>query len=145
MAKEQTGVPDIFRRALALARADAGLSLRDLRRRLYEEFQGSPMPPLSNLTIPEQDALAPEEDWTAGLSIIRRGIQNDDWREIINGISMSLDQTLRYERDRGHMGQADDWHDRTVGIEGALQKGIGKWMPEELMKLAEQATKQSDK
>ncbi|MDT5261859.1 MAG: hypothetical protein QOC61_863, partial [Acidobacteriota bacterium] len=65
MAKEQTSVSDIFRRALEMARADEGLVLKDLRRNLYEEFQGSPMPPLSTLTIPEQDALAPEEDWTA--------------------------------------------------------------------------------
>ncbi|HEX8352540.1 MAG TPA: hypothetical protein VF611_06570 [Pyrinomonadaceae bacterium] len=141
MAKEQTGVPDIFRRAMQLARENEGLSLRDLRRRLYDEFKDSPMPPLENLTIPEQDARAPEEDWTAGLSLVRRGIQTEDWREIINGISLSLDQTLRYERERGTMGQSDDWHDRTVGIEGALHKGVSKWMPEELMRLAEKAGK----
>src|SRR5919199_730819 len=141
MAKEQTSVPDIFRRALELARADEKLSLRDLRRRHYDEFKESPMPPLTNLTIPEQDARAPEEDWTAGLSLIRRGIQQEDWREIINGIALSLDQTLRFERERGAPGRADDWHDRTVGIEGALRKGVGKWMPEELMRLAENAAK----
>ena len=125
MAKEQTSVPDLFRRAQELARANEGLSLRDLRRRLYDEFKDSPMPPLTNLTIPEQDARAPEEDW----------------REIVNGIALSLDQTMRYERERGRMGQSDEWHDRTAGIEGALQKGIGKWMPKELMTLAERATK----
>ncbi|MBV8856501.1 MAG: hypothetical protein JOZ02_06045 [Acidobacteria bacterium] len=141
MAKEQTSVPDIFRHALELARADEKLSLKDLRRRLYEEFKDSPLPPLANLTIPEQDARAPEEDWTAGLSIIRRGIQMEDWREIVNGIALSLDQTLRYERERGAPGRADDWHDRTVGIEGALQKGVSKWMPDELMRLAERAGK----
>jgi hypothetical protein len=141
MSKEPTSAPEIFRRALALARGDAGLSLRDLRRRLYDEFKDSPMPPLSNLTFPEQDALAPHEDWTAGLSIVRRGIQREDWREIIDGVAMSLDQTLRYERERGTLGQSDDWHDRTTGIEGALNKGISKWMPEELMRLAEQAGK----
>ena len=141
MANEQTNVPDIFRRALALARENEGMPLKELRRRLYDEFKGAPMPSLHNLTIPEQDALAPEEDWTAGLSLVRRGIQQEDWREIINGIALSLEQTLRYERDRGHIGRADRWHDRTVGIEGALQKGISKWMPEELMKLAEQSTK----
>ena len=141
MSREPTSVPDIFRRAMELARADERLSLKDLRRRLFEEFDGSPMPPLSNLTFPEQDALAPHEDWTAGLSIVRRGIQREDWREIITGVAMSLDQTLRFERERGHMGQSDDWHDRTTGIEGALQKGIGKWMPEELMRLAERSTK----
>src|SRR5215210_5956994 len=141
MAKEQTNVPDIFRRAQEIARADERLSMKDLRRRLYDEFKDSPMPPLENLTIPEQDARAPEEDWTAGLSIISRGIQREDWREIVNGISMSLDQTLRFERERGTMGRSDDWHDRTVGIEGALQKGVSKWMPEELMRLAENAGK----
>ena len=141
MAKEQTGVSDIFRRAQALARENEGMSLRDLRRRLYDEFKDSPMPPMENLTIPEQDARAPEEDWTAGLSLVRRGIQTGDWREIVNGIALSLDQTQRYESERGRMGQADDWHDRTVGIEGALQKGVSKWMPEELMRMAENAGK----
>jgi hypothetical protein len=141
MAKEQTTVPDIYRRALALARESPEMSLRDLRRRLLEEFEGGPMPPLEILTIPEQDDLAPEEDWTAGLSIIRRGIQNEDWREIMNGIILSLESTRGYERERGPLGQADRWHDRTVGIEGALQKGVSKWMPEELMRLAERSTK----
>ena len=141
MPKEQTDVPDLFRRALALARENEGISLKELRRRLYDEFNGSPMPPLANLTIPEQDSRAPEEDWTAGLSLVRRGIQQEDWRDIIDGIALSLEQTLRYERERGPLGQSDEWHDRTAGIEGALQKGLGKWMPEELMRLAEQATK----
>jgi hypothetical protein len=141
MSKEPTSVPEIFKRAMALARENESLSLKDLRRRLYDELKDSPMPPLSNLTFPEQDALAPHEDWTAGLSIVRRGIQREDWREIINGVAMSLDQTLRYERERGTLGQSDDWHDRTTGIEGALQKGVSKWMPEELMRLAEKAGK----
>jgi hypothetical protein len=39
------------------------------------------------------------------------------------------------------MGQSDDWHDRTTGIEGALDKGVSKWMPEELMRLAQQSSK----
>jgi hypothetical protein len=141
MPEGQTNVPDIFRRALALAREDERMSLKELRRKLHDEFKASPMPSLHNVTIPEQDARAPEEDWTAGLSIVRRGIQREDWREIIDGIVLSLEQTIRYERERGPLGQADEWHDRTVGIEGALKKGLGKWMPEELVKLAEQATK----
>ncbi len=141
MSREPATVPDIFRRAQALQRENPQAPLKELRASLMREFDGGPMPPLRNLTIPEQDARAPEEDWSAGLSIVRRGIQNDDWREIVNGIAMSLDQTLRYERERGAPGQADDWHDRTVGIEGALQKGVSKWMPEELMRLAENAGK----
>ncbi len=143
MAKEQTTVPDLFRRAQALLRENPELPLRDLRRRLFDEYNGAPMPPLHNLTIPEQDARAPEEDWTAGLSVVRRGIQNEDWREIINGIVLSLEQTVHYERQRGRPGTADDWHDRSVGIAGALQKGVGKWMPEELMRLAERSTKKT--
>src|SRR5438270_3562323 len=104
MPKEQTDVPDLFRRALAVARENEGISLKELRRRLYDEFNGSPMPPLRNLTIPEQDSRAPEEDWTAGLSLVRRGIQQEDWRDIIDGIALSLEQTLRYERERGPLG-----------------------------------------
>src|SRR5919205_4062704 len=106
MSKEPTSVPEIFRRALALARENEGMPLKELRRRLYEEFDGSPMPPLKNLTIPEQDARAPEEDWTAGLSLVRRGIQQEDWRDIVDGICLSLDQTLRFERERGAPGRA---------------------------------------
>ena len=143
MAKEQTTVPDIFRRAQALAREHPELSLKDLRRRLLDEFDGSPMPPLKSLTIPEQDDLAPEEDWTSGLSLVRRGIQNEDWPEIVNGIALSFEQVRRYEGERGRLGQADHWHDRTVGIEGALKKGVSKWMPEELMRLAEQKSRKS--
>ena len=141
MAKEQTSVPDIFRRAQAVLRENEGMTLKDLRLNLYKEFDGSPMPPLYNLTIPEQDSHAPEEDWSAGLSVIRRGIQMEDWREIIKGIALSLEQTVRYERERGRLGAADDWHKRDAGIEGAIQKGVGKWMPEELLNLAERTTK----
>jgi hypothetical protein len=142
MAREQTSVPDIFRRAQAITRENPDMSLRDVRRRLYDEFNGAPMPPMHNLTIPEQDARAPEEDWTAGLSLVRRGIQTGSWNEIVNGIMLSLEQTVRYERDRGTLGQADDWHDRSVGIRGAIEKGVGKWMPEDLMRLAEKKSRE---
>ena len=141
MAKEQTSVPDVFRRAQALMREHEGMTLKDLRAALYREFNGSPMPPLHNVTIPEQDSRAPEEDWTAGLSLVLRGIQTENWREIINGIALSLEQTIRYERERGTLGTADEWHDRDAGIEGATQKAVAKWMPEELRRLAEGAVK----
>ncbi len=141
MSTEPATVPDIFRRAQSLLREKPDQTLKELRAKLLAEYKGAPMPPLRNLTIPEQDARAPEEDWSAGLSIVRRGIQNDDWREIVNGILMSLEQTVRYERERGALGIYDEWHDRTAGIKGQTDKGVGKWMPEELMRLAEQATK----
>jgi hypothetical protein len=141
MSQTQTSVPDIFRRAQALHGESPNASLKDLRSRLVGEYRGAAMPSLLTLAIPEQDARAPEEDWSAGLSIVRRGIQREDWGEIIDGILMSLDQTDRYERERGRPGSADDWHDRTVGIRGQMEKGVGKWMPDELMRLAERATK----
>ena len=142
MAKEQQSVADIFRRAQALRRENPQMSLKDLRNRLVREYEGAPMPPIERLAIPEQDARAPEEDWSAGLSLVRRGIQQEDWREIISGIALSLEQTEHYERERGQMGTADDWHDRTVGIGGALDKGVNKWMPEELMRLAKKESNQ---
>jgi hypothetical protein len=141
MSQAPPTVPDIFRRAQAMLGESPNLSLKDLRTRLVGEYRGAGMPPLSNVAIPEQDARAPEEDWSAGLSIVRRGIQREDWGEIIDGILMSLDQTVRFERERGQPGSADDWHDRTVGIRGQMEKGVGKWMPDELMRLAERATK----
>lgn len=142
MSKEPATVPEIFRRAQAILREKPDVPLKDVRRKLYDEFNGSPMPPLHNLTIPEQDARAPQEDWSAGLSLVRRGIQMEDWREIVSGIMLSLEQTVRYERERGFLGSADHWHDRSVGISGAVEKGVSKWMPEELMRLAERSTKE---
>ena len=96
---------------------------------------------MGKLTIPEQDARAPEEDWSAGLSLVLRGIQQGDWKEIADGIVLSLEQTENYERARGGDSKRDQWHDRTVGIEEPLKKGIGKWMPPELLSLAERKAK----
>ncbi len=143
MSREQQSVADIFRRAQAMLRERPEMPLKDLRARLLDEYAGAPLPPMYNLTIPEQDARAPEEDWSAGLSLVRRGIQQEDWREIISGIVLSLEQTERYVREHGPVGIDRDWHDRTVGIKGSLDKGVSKWMPEELMKLAEQKSRQS--
>ena len=142
MAKEKHAVTvaDMFRRAQAIRREDPQMSLKDLKRRLVEEYRGAAFPPIYSLTIPEQDSRAPEEDWSAGLSLIARGIQTENWTEIASGIVLSLEQTDRYERERGPMGSADDWHDRTVGIREPLTKGVDKWMPEELMRMAKKST-----
>jgi hypothetical protein len=51
---------------------------------------------------------------------------------VIDGILLSLEQTENYERARGPEGDRDEWHDRSVGINEAVAKGVGKWMPEEL-------------
>ena len=137
MSQQQSTVADIFRRAQGLRHEHSDWSLKQLKDALVKEFSGGPFPPLHNLTIPEQDDRAPEEDWTAGLPIVRRGIQFQNWKEVMDGILLSLEQTENYERARGPEGDRDEWHDRNVGINEAQAKGIGKWMPEELIALAE--------
>jgi len=141
MAQEQPTTADVFRRAQAIRKESPQASYKALADQLVKEFAGKPFPPLYNLTIPEQDARAPEEDWSAGLPLVRRGIQFQDWKEIATGIVLSLEQTENYERERGAEGTRDDWHDRSVGINEATSKAVGKWMPEELMKLAERQSK----
>ena len=143
MVQQESSVSDLFRRAQVLRRERPKASYKEIKELLVKEFSSKPFPSLHNLTIPEQDARAPEEDWTAGLPIVRRGIQFQDWNEIADGIILSLEQTENYERERGPEGDRDDWHDRTRGIEESTKKGVGKWMPEELMKLAESHTKKS--
>ena len=141
MAQQQPTVADIFRRAQSLRQEHSDWSYTQVKDQLVKDFSGGAFPPLHNLTIPEQDARAPEEDWTAGLPIVRRGIQFQDWKEVMTGIIISLEQTENYERERGPEGNRDDWHDRTVGIDDAVAKGVGKWMPEELIALAERKGK----
>src|SRR2546425_1207975 len=138
MAEAQIGpsVADIFRRAQAIRKENAQASYKDIAKQLMREYSAAPFPPTYNLTIPEQDARAPEEDWSAGLPLVLRGIQQKDWNDIAQGIVLSLEQTENYERDRGGEGTRDKWHDRSKGVEEATAKGVGKWMPEELMKLA---------
>ena len=143
MAQQQHSVADIFRRAQSLRREHSDWSYAQVKDQLVKDFSGGSFPSLHNLTIPEQDARAPEEDWTAGLPIVRRGIQFQDWKEVMTGIIISLEQTENYERERGPEGSRDDWHDRTVGIDDAVAKGIGKWMPDELIALAERKGKKS--
>jgi len=143
MAQQQHTVADIFRRAQSLRQEHSDWSYTQVKDQLVKDFSGGSFPPLHNLTIPEQDARAPEEDWTAGLPIVRRGIQFQDWKEVMTGIIISLEQTENYERERGPEGSRDDWHDRTVGIDDAVAKGVGKWMPDELIALAERKGKKS--
>ncbi|MBC8028701.1 MAG: hypothetical protein H7Z16_01205 [Pyrinomonadaceae bacterium] len=140
MAEQEASVSDLFRRAQAIRGERPEASYKEIKDLMVREFTGKPFPSFHNLTIPEQDARAPEEDWSAGLPIVRRGIQFQDWKEIIDGILLSLEQTENYERQRGPEGDRDKWHDRTVGIEEPTEKAVGKWMPEELMALAEKSS-----
>ena len=130
-------VADLFRRAQAIRRENPQTAYKDVARQLVLEYSGASFPPTYNLTIPEQDARAPQEDWSAGLPLVLRGIQQKDWSGIAQGIVLSLEQTENYEQQRGSEGTSDKWHDRSKGVEEATAKGVGKWMPDELMKLAE--------
>ena len=143
MADSKSGpaVADLFRRAQAIRNENSQSAYKDIANQLVREFSAGPLPPTYNLTIPEQDARAPEEDWSAGLPLVLRGIQQKDWNGIAQGIVLSLEQTENYEKARGGEGTRDDWHDRSKGISSATDKGVGKWMPEELVKLAERQAK----
>ena len=147
MTETNTGpsVADIFRRAQAIRGENSKASYKEVAAQLVREFSGGPLPPTYNLTIPEQDARAPEEDWTAGLPLVLRGIQQNDWQGIAQGITLSLEQTENYEHQRGGEGTRDGWHDRSKGVAAATAKGVGKWMPEELVKLAEQSVRNREK
>src|SRR5437667_7279127 len=137
-------VSDLFRFALTIRKENPQASYKEIAAQIVRNFSLGPLPPTYNLTIPEQDARAPEEDWTAGLPLVLRGIQQNDWPGIAQGIVLSLEQTENYERESGPEGTRDDWHDRSKGIRGAVEKGVGKWMPEELVKLAEKNAPRRD-
>lgn len=143
MADTQTvpTVADLFRRAQAMRKENPQTAYRDIAKQIVKEFSHGEFPPTYNLTIPEQDARAPEEDWSAGLPLVLRGIQQKDWAGIAQGIVLSLEQTENYERESGPEGTRDKWHDRSKGVEEATAKGVNKWMPEELVKLAERNAK----
>lgn len=138
----QTTVSDIFRRALEMRRANPTASYKDVTAQIVSEYSGKSFPDTAYLTIPEYDNIAPEEDWTAGLPVILRGIQNDDWNDIAHGIIISLEQVENYPKQSGREDDpTKDWRNRNTGIEGAEEKNFGKWMPEELMAMAKRNVK----
>jgi hypothetical protein len=139
---DQVTVSDIFRRALALRQANPNGSIKDLKSQIVSEFDGGPFPRTDRLTIPEYDNIAPEEDWTAGLPVVLRGIQNEDWSEIAHGIIISLEQIENYPKESGREDDpAKEWRNRNRGISTAEDKNFQKWMPEELMAMAKRNVK----
>ncbi len=138
----QTTVSDIFRRALEMRQANPTASFKDVTAQIVSEYSGRPFPDTAFLTIPEYDNIAPEEDWTAGLPVVLRGIQNEDWQDIAHGIIISLEQVENYPKQSGREDDpAKEWRNRNRGIEGAEEKNLGKWMPEELMAMAKRNVK----
>ena len=133
----QTTVSDIFRRALEMRSANPSLSYKDIKSQIVSEFGGGSFPSPAMLTIPEYDNIAPEEDWTAGLPIVLRGIQTEDWNEVAHGIIISLEQVENYPKESGREDDpAKEWRNRSRRIAEAEEKNLTKWMPDELMEMA---------
>src|SRR5215217_3386039 len=87
----QPTVTDIFKRALEIRKGNPNGSFKDLKSQIVSEFGGQ--------SFPEYDNITPEEDWTAGLPIVLRGIQNENWDEIAHGVIISLEQVENYPKE----------------------------------------------
>ena len=138
---DKATVSDIFRRALEIRKANPNQAIKDVKAQLDSEYSGKAFPDTAFLTIPEYDNIAPEEDWTAGLPIVMRGIQNEDWNDVAQGIIISLEQVENYPKES--LREDDpikEWRNRDRGIAGAEEKNLNKWMPEELLAMARKST-----
>ena len=134
---DQPTVTDIFKRALEIRKGNPHGALKDLRSQIVTEFRGGALPATAFLTIPEYDNIAPEEDWTAGLPIVLRGIQNKDWEDIAQGVIISLEQMENFPKESLREDDpAKEWRNRSKSIASAEEKVLEKWMPEELMSMA---------
>jgi len=130
-------VTDIFKRAMELRSKNASGPVGSIKSQLLSEFSDRPFPETAFLTIPEYDNVVPEEDWTAGLPVTLRGIQNEDWNDVIQGIIISLEQVENYPKESGREDDpAKEWRNRGKSIAEAEEKNLSKWMPEELMAMA---------
>jgi hypothetical protein len=139
---DQPTVSDIFRRAMEIRQATPDLANKDLKDRIISEYGSGPFPAQAFLTIPEYDNIAPEEDWTAGLPIVLRGIQNEDWNDVAQGILISLEQVENYPVQSGREDDPEkEWRNRGKNIAGAEEKVLSEWLPEELMAAAKKNAK----
>ena len=121
-------VSDIFRRALDLRAKNPNSTYADVKTQLIADYGSKQVPETAFLTIPEYDNIAPQEDWTAGLPVVLRGIQNDDWNDVVHGIIISLEQVENYPKQSGREDDpAKEWRNRGKGIAEAEDKVIEKW------------------
>ena len=135
-------VTDIFNRALEIRKGNPDGALNDLKSQLVSEFNGNAFPETAYLTIPEYDNVTPEEDWTAGLPVVLRGIQNEDWNDVALGVVISLEQVENYPKESGREDDpAKEWRNRGKSIAEPEDKVLEKWMPEELMAMAKRNIK----
>ena len=117
-------------------------SFKDVANQIVSEFGGRPFPNTAYLTIPEYDNIAPEEDWTAGLPIVLRGIHNEDWNDVAHGIVISLEQVENYPKESGREDDpSKEWRNRNKRIAGAEEKVMETWMPADLMEMAKRSVK----
>jgi len=134
---DNTTVSDIFRRALEIRSSNPNGDLKALQGQIVSEFGGGAFPSTAFLTIPEYDNIVPEEDWTAGLPVVLRGIQTEDWNELAHGIIISLEQVENYPIQSGREDDpSKDWRNRNSRIADAEEEVIDKWMPKDLMDIA---------
>ena len=139
----QPTVSDLFRRALEIRESSPGASYDEIKSKIASENSGKEFPSPAFLTIPELDNIAPEEDWTAGLPIVLRGIQKEDWKEVAHGIIISLEQVENFPKESGREDAPEkEWRNRSKGIAEATSESVGKWMPEDLMNLAKKSSNQ---
>jgi len=139
---DQPTVSDIFRRALEMRSTNPSGSYVDLQKQIVNEFSGNPLPQAAYLTIPEYDNIAPQEDWTAGLPVVLRGIQNENWADVALGIVISLEQVENYPKQSGREDDPlKEWRNRARGIAGAEEKVLEEWMPADLMAMAQRNVK----
>ncbi|MBV9216913.1 MAG: hypothetical protein JO053_12130 [Acidobacteria bacterium] len=138
---DRSTVSDIFRRALEIRQTNPSGSYDDVKKQIVSEYSGQALPETAYLTIPEYDNIVPEEDWTAGLPVVLRGIQNEDWNDVAHGIIISLEQVENYPKQSGREDDpTKDWRNRTRRIEDAEDKVLEKWMPADLMAMAKRQT-----
>lgn len=138
----QPTVTDIFKRALEIRNGNPNGSYDDVKSQIISQYGSGPFPATAYLTIPEYDNIVPEEDWTAGLPIVLRGIQNEDWNDVAHGIIISLEQVENYPKQSGREDDpAKEWRNRSKSIAEAEEKVTEKWMPDELMAMAKRNVK----
>jgi len=136
-------VSNLYRRAVEIREGSSDISYKDIAKQIASECEGKDFPDPAFLTIPELDNIAPEEDWTAGLPITLRGIQNEDWNEVAHGIIICLEQVENYEIESGREDAPEkEWRNRDKRIAEAEKQNLDKWMPEELMNMAKRSTGQ---
>lgn len=127
---------------MAIRETNPSGTMDSVKSQLLSEFSGKSFPETAYLTIPEYDNVVPEEDWTAGLPVTLRGIQNDDWNDVIHGIIISLEQVENYPKQSGREDDpAKEWRNRGKSIAEAVDKNLDKWMPDELMAMAQRNVK----